>query len=213
MQAFFENWYGQLTAAAAAVLLILIGIGLTKAFSKDSPHKTAKMLVFSAMAVAIAVVLSMLKIIRMPQGGSITLFSMFVITLIGYFYGPAQGILCGMSYGMIQLLIDPYIISPVQMLVDYPLAFAMLGLSGFFRNRSDGLITGYAVSCFGRLIMSVLSGVIFFSEYAGEMNPWAYSIGYNIAYIGGEALLTVVVFMVVTPVRNMVERIKRMALS
>ena len=171
------------------------------------------MLVFSAAAIALATVLSFLKIVELPQGGSITLFSMFAITLIGYFYGPAQGILCGMAYGLIQLILGPYVIHPAQLVIDYPLAFGMLGLSGFLNKRPDGLLAGYMLGVFGRLAMSVISGVIFFADYAGEMDPFIYSVGYNIAYLGGEALLTAVVFMVVPAVKKTVERIKTIALA
>lgn len=207
MQQFFEAWYGQLVTAAAAVLLILIGIGLT---TRERRHAT-RMLVFSAMAIAVGTVLSFLKIVDMPAGGSITLFSMFAVSLIGYFYGPAQGILCGMAYGLIQLALGPYVIHPAQLVIDYPLAFGMLGLSGFLRKRPDGLLAGYILGVFGRLTMSVLSGVIFFAESAGDMNPLVYSVGYNIAYLGGEALLSAVVFMVIPAVKKTVERIRVMA--
>ena len=130
MQAFFEAWYGQVITAIVALLLILVGIGIVVGKNKNRRQAT-RMLVFSAAAIALAMVLSFLKIVEMPQGGSITLFSMFAITLIGYFYGPAQGILCGMAYGLIQLIQDPYVISPAQLIIDYPLAFGMLKLSGF----------------------------------------------------------------------------------
>ena len=208
MHEFFEAWYGQLVTAAVALVLILVGVGFV--IGKNRKQGT-KMLVYSAMAVAVATVLSFLKIVEMPQGGSITLFSMFAITLIGYFYGPAQGILCGMAYGLIQLVTGPYVIHPAQLLMDYPLAFGMLGLAGFLNKRPDGLLAGYVLGVFGRLIMSVLSGVIFFAEYAGDMDPFLYSVGYNIAYLGGEALLTAVVFMVIPSVKKAVERIKIMA--
>ena len=59
--------------------------------------------------------------------------------------------------------------------------------------------------------MSVLSGVIFFAEYAGDMNPLVYSVAYNIAYMGGEALLSAVVFMVIPTVKKVVERVRVMA--
>ena len=208
MQAFFEAWYGQVITAIVAVLLILVGIGIVAGRNKNRRQAT-KMLVFSAAAI----VLSFLKIVELPQGGSLTLFSMFAITLIGYFYGPAQGILCGMAYGLIQLILGPYVIHPAQLVIDYPLAFGMLGLSGFLNKRPDGLLAGYMLGVFGRLVMAVLSGVIFFADYAGEMDPFIYSVGYNIAYLGGEALLTAVVFMVVPAVKKTVERIKTIALA
>ena len=209
MQEFFEAWYGQLTTAIVAIVLILVGVGVS--MRGKSSKQATRMLVFSAMAIALATVLSFLKIVEMPQGGSITLFSMFAITLIGYFYGPAQGILCGMAYGLLQMMLDPYVIHPLQLLVDYPLAFGALGLSGFLNKRPDGLLAGYILGVFGRLVMAVISGVVFFAEYAGDMDPFLYSVGYNIAYLGGEALLTAVVFMVIPSVKKAVEKIRVMA--
>ena len=59
--------------------------------------------------------------------------------------------------------------------------------------------------------MAVISGVVFFAEYAGDMDPFLYSVAYNIAYLGGEALLTAVVFMVIPSVKKAVEKIRVMA--
>lgn len=151
-----------------------------------------KKLVFAAMAIALAMITSYLKLFAMPMGGSITLFSMFFISLIGYWYGPKVGIATGMAYGLLQFVIEPYILSIPQVLVDYPLAFGALGLSGFFSNKKYGLQIGYLVGVFGRFCFAVLSGVIFFASYAGDMNPLVYSIAYNGSYLGAEALITVV---------------------
>ena len=95
-----------------------------------------------------------------------------------------------------------------------PIAFGMLGLSGFFHKRSDGLIPGYIVGVFGRLVCSVLSGVIFFAEYAEGtgLSPFAYSLAYNLAYMGGEAMLTCVL-LILPPVRNAIGYIRRFVLS
>ena len=175
MQEFFEAWYGQLTTAIVAIVLILVGVGVS--MRGKSSKQATRMLVFSAMAIALATVLSFLKIVKMPQGGSL----------------------------------DPYVIHPLQLLVDYPLAFGALGLSGFLNKRPDGLLAGYILGVFGRLVMAVISGVVFFAEYAGDMDPFLYSVGYNIAYLGGEALLTAVVFMVIPSVKKAVEKIRVMA--
>jgi thiamine transporter len=75
----------------------------------------------------------------MPMGGSITLFSMLFVVLIGDWYGPAVGIMAGIAYGLLQLIQDPYIISIPQMLCDYIFAFGALGIGGFFRNIKFGL--------------------------------------------------------------------------
>ena len=81
---------------------------------------TAKQLAFCAMAIALGTVLSNLKIYEFPFGGSITLLSMLIICLPGYWFGLEAGLITGAAYGVLQLIIDPYVIHPVQLLVDYP---------------------------------------------------------------------------------------------
>ena len=114
------------------------------------------------MAVALAVVTSMIKIVKLPMGGSVTLFSMFFITLIGYWFGVKTGILMAVGYGILQMLIDPYIINVYQMFLDYIFAFGALGLSGIFSKVKNGLVKGYLLGVIVRFIFSFLSGWIFF---------------------------------------------------
>lgn len=153
-----------------------------------------KKLVFSAMGIALATITSYIKIWNMPMGGSVTLFSMLFIVLIGYWFGPKYGLLTGIAYGLLQFIIEPYMLSLPQVLLDYPLAFGALGLSGFFHDRKYGLQIGYTVGVLGRFIFSTLSGVIFFASYAPEgMNPWVYSALYQGTYLGAEGLLTLII--------------------
>lgn len=169
-----------------------------------------KQLVFSAVAVALAMITSMIKIIDMPMGGSVTLFSMLFICLIGYWYGPTAGIVTGIAYGLLQFIIDPYMLSIPQVLIDYPLAFGALGLSGLFHNKKFGLQIGYLVGVLGRFVFAILSGVIFFADYAPEgMNPFVYSFLYNGAYLGAEALVTVIILSL-PPVTKALANVKSM---
>ena len=80
-------------------------------------------LVLCAVLIAMSIVLSNIKIIDMPYGGSITLFSMLFATLTGYFCGPKWGLMSGVVLGLLNVGIDPYILFPVQGLLDYILAF------------------------------------------------------------------------------------------
>ena len=118
------------------------------------------------------------------------------------------------AYGMLQLITNPFVISLPQMLIDYPLAFGALGLSGFFANKSHGLIKGYLAGAAGRYCFSVLSGAVFFGTYAADFNmsPWPYALLYNLCYLGGEALLTVVI-LCVPAVSKAFERIKGQAVN
>ena len=100
--------------------------------------KSIKVLVFSAMCIALASVTSMIKVFEFPTGGSITLASTFFATLPGFFFGPAVGIAAGFAHGILQFFLGPYILTPVQVFIDYGLAFAAFGLSGFFASQKFG---------------------------------------------------------------------------
>lgn len=164
--------------------------------AKDNNSKlNAKHIAFAAMALALAVATSMIKVIKLPMGGSVTLFSMLFIVLIGYWYGIKTGLAAALAYGVLQLLLDPYILNIPQVFLDYILGFGALGLSGIFSNSKHGLIKGYIVGVIGRFICSFLSGWIFFAVYTPEFFNSAilYSIVYNGSYIGLEAAVTLVV--------------------
>ena len=145
------------------------------------------------------------------MGGSVTLFSMLFICLIGYWFGPGYGLLTGVAYGVLQFIINPYMLSIPQVLIDYPLAFGALGLSGFFSKSKFGLQIGYAVGVIGRFIFAILSGVIFFASYAPKgMNAFIYSFLYNGAYLGAEAAITLIVISL-PPVNKALAKVKSLA--
>ena len=145
-----------------------------------------------AMAVALAMVLHQLKIYRLPQGGSITAGSMVPLLLVAWAYGPWAGMLAGLIFGMMTLLIGGYVVHPVQGILDYPLAYIALGIAGFFPNHR---FLGGVVGLFGRFFCHFLAGVVFFSQYAWPgWSPWIYSIALNGLFMlleGGLCLLIV----------------------
>lgn len=115
---------GILTVAAVIIALIIIALFVRRAQAKErSARLTTRQLVFSAAALALAMVTSMIKLFEMPMGGSVTLLSMLFIVLIGYWYGPYVGIMTGMAYGLLQFVLEPIFYTIQQMLVDYPLSF------------------------------------------------------------------------------------------
>ena len=204
-----ENYEYILQPAGYAVLVVLLlalivlvgQLGRRKADGQRMEgygrSLDTKKMVFCAMAIALATVTSFIKFAQLPFGGSITLFSMFFVALVGWLYGPKLGLITGLAYGVLQLITGPYIYAPLQVLLDYPLAFGALGLSGFFWRRKNGLIIGYVVGVIGRYVCHVLSGYIFFAEYAPEgMNPMAYTLGYNLTYILPELIATVVILCI-----------------
>ena len=176
--------------------------------TRTSSGAVTKKLVVSAMGIALSMVTSYIKVWEMPMGGSVTLLSMLFICLIGYWYGPKYGLLAGAAYGVLQFIVDPYMLSLPQVFLDYPLAFGALGLSGFFSNKKYGLQAGYVIGVFGRFLCSLLSGVIFFASYAPEgMNPWAYSALYQGSYMSAEAVITLVVISI-PPVTKALKYVK-----
>jgi len=168
-----------------------------------------KTLAISAILMALSVALGAMTLFRMPQGGSVTPFSMLPIFLAAYYFGVPRGLLVGAGVGLLNLLLNPYIVHPVQVLLDYPMAFAALALGGVLRHRKKiGMIAGYLLGVFCRYLVAVASGVIFFSAYAPEnFNGLTWSLWYNLTYLGVEAAMTVVVLLVPV-VRHTLEKLR-----
>ncbi len=198
MQAFFESTTGKIAVIVVImILLLLIAMG-------GREKKTdVRALTISALMIALATVLGQIKIFSMPQGGSVTLFSILPIVVCGYLLGTRRGVMAGFCVGLINLIFGPYVIHPVQLLLDYPVAFGALGLSGLTANMKNGLTKGYIVGIIGRYICAVLSGVIFFGEYAPEgFNAWTWSLWYNLTYLAAEGVITLIVINI-PAVKNM----------
>lgn len=227
MSLFFnqEDGYYSLTTAGTITFFAIIAVLvlLTAFFRKkeSAAVKTAKFfstrqLVFSAVALALGFVASYIKIIDMPWGGSVTLCSMLFVTLIGYWYGPKIGLTAGFAYGILQFLQGggDFILSPMQVCMDYILAFAALGLSGFFSRTKNGLIKGYLFAVFVRGLFHTIGGYLYWMEYMPESFPksfsFLYPFAYNYAYLIVEAFITVVILML-PPVKNAMLRVKSAA--
>ena len=181
----------------AMVVFLIIGC----AIGSRKKRINTKQLCFSGLALALGCVASFLTLFEMPMGGSVTALSMFFISLIGYWYGPVTGIMAAVSYGLIQLTLNPYIVSVPQLMLDYILGFGALGFSGFFSKFKSkfAVIYGFLTGAFGRLVFTVLSGWIFFGSYAsyyGFKYGFTYSLAYNSAYICTEAAITVAILLI-----------------
>jgi thiamine transporter len=199
--------------ALIAILVIVAAILRQRNATSGKAKLTTKQLVFSAVALALAMVCSMIKFANMPMGGSVTLFSMLFVTLIGYWYGPYVGIMTGVAYGLLQFVTEPIFYTLPQMLIDYPLAFGALGLSGFFSNKKYGLQAGYITGVIGRYIFAIISGVVFFGAYAPEGTPAiVYSLTYNATYLVPEAVITLIIISL-PPVSKALGYVKRQAIS
>lgn len=153
--------------------------------------KTTQALAEAGMMIALAALLSTVKIFRMPQGGSVTAGSMIPILIIALRWGPRTGLLTGAAYGVVRYMMSGYVVHPLQGLLDYPVAFALLGLAGFLRSQP---VAGVGVGLLGRFLAHLTAGAVFFSEYApAGQSPWVYSMIYNSGYLGAELVISAVV--------------------
>jgi thiamine transporter len=142
----------------------------------------AEIIIFVAMAGALALISH--SFFGLPQGGSINL-GMVPIFWLALRRGPKIGIFAGAVLGVVDLAIEPFVVNPAQFILDYPLAFACLGLAGFFRKPAVvGPIIGVVVGGTGRFLSHFVSGVFYFPQYAPPgMSPVVYSAIYNATYM------------------------------
>jgi len=204
LQGFFESTTGQIISVAVLVILFA-GVLLSGKKQKTN----TKTMVVSALLVGLSIVLTRITIYSLPQGGSVSLFGMLPIVICAYFFGTRRAVMCGMCVGMIDLIFKPYVIHPIQLLLDYPLAFAMLGLAGLANKFSDkwGMIPGIILGTFGRFVCAFLSGMIFFGMYAPEgQNLVVYSIVYNGLYLVPEAIICIVLALI-PQIRQLAKRL------
>lgn len=165
------------------------------------------------ICIAVAFVLSMVKIFEMPQGGSVTPASMLPIVFFALCFGVGPGFAVAFIFSLLQL-INGFLMHPVQILLDYILAFSFLGVAGFFapskvtRAKESNILNRLThipvykifaavfIGVFGRLVCSVLSGVIFYASYAPEgQSAFVYSLIYNGTFLLAEFAITVVLLV------------------
>jgi thiamine transporter len=160
-------------------------------FRNPNSFRNPKVLAEIALFTALATTLSLIVIYVMPQGGSITLASMVPIIWLALRRGPKIGIATGLLYGIIQFMLLPYAIDPIQVLLDYPLAFAVLGLAGFFQTKP---VLGSAIGIAGRFLMHFIAGAVYWAPiYAPNLDPIAYSTVYNSSYLLPELVISGVI--------------------
>ncbi|MCL1884837.1 MAG: energy-coupled thiamine transporter ThiT [Defluviitaleaceae bacterium] len=150
-----------------------------------------KTLVVCAVCIALAFALNQVSLFRMPQGGSITPFSMMFVVLAGYWFGPVWGIISGVAMGLLNMSTGFVSAHPLSPALDYPIAFGMLGFAGFFRKMKFGLQIGYVVGVFGRFLSVWLSGYLFWLERIPG-SAWGSAV-YNATYIAPEMIATLVI--------------------
>jgi thiamine transporter len=153
----------------------------------------AEAIVFIALSAA----LNSIKLYQLPYGGSVTLAGMVPILWLSLRRGPVIGTYAGIVLGLVVMIIEPYLYNPVQILLDYPVAFGALGLAGFFKKRP---LVGVGAGMLGRFISHFISGVFFFCMYAEywNMDPVTYSVAYNGSYLLPEFVVSAVIIYILS---------------
>lgn len=157
---------------------------------------STRMLAEAGLLLALAQILSYVKVYEAPFGGSVTAGSMIPIILFALRWGAGWGVVVGAVYGVMQFFLGGEIYSYhiVSILFDYLVAFGMLGLAGLFKGTMKGVFAGTFIGIFGRFICHIISGVIVWASYAPEgMNPWIYSVLYNGSYLLPEFILSMLI--------------------
>lgn len=164
---------------------------------------SVRMLTEGGVMIALSILLSYIKIYQSPQGGSVTAGSMIPIMFFAMRWGVGPGVFVGSIYGILHFILKPYFFHPVQVLLDYPVAYGFLGLAGIATIKNGKLdwedrfliFISILLAIGGRFVSHILSGVIFFAEYAGEQNPWIYSSIYNAGYLIPELIISSIILM------------------
>lgn len=177
-----ENIQGILSSWTSIATLVGILILYCVFIKVKKINFTTKLISHISLAVAMAVILSFIKLFQLPFGGSANLAAMLPIILISLIYGPIIGIFTGFVYSVLNFVIGPaYILHPIQVLFDYTLPFMAIGLAGFFKNNK---YLSIGVGFFGMFVFNYIAGVIFWGSYAADYNmtPYIYSLVYNGSY-------------------------------
>lgn len=205
----YEQFFSSIPGQALCIAVIILFFAAIFFVTRKEKLST-KAITMSAILIALAFVANnFLPRWRLANGGSVTLFSMLCLYLIGYTMGLKVGVIGGMTYGVLDLLFSASAYYPLQILLDFPLAFGAIGVGAILRDKKFGLQTGYILGIFLRFVMSFLSGYFFFAEYTPEgFSPFLWAVVYNGSYIAIEGFISLVV-MSLKPVSNAIARMRR----
>ena len=163
-------------------------------------NSNIKRLCVSAIMIALATVLSLIKVYTLPLGGSITLLSMVPIAFLSVSYGMGWGFFSAFVYSLIQMLLDLAAISSWGLtpaifvgciMFDYILAYTALGIAGVFRKKGTiGVVLGVCLALFLRFVSHFMSGIILFRSYEMFNSPFLWSLFYNGSYMLPEMIFT-----------------------
>ena len=167
-------------------------------------HLKLRALCEGAVLIAVAQILSLIKLWEMPWGGSVVL-SMVPIIMYAVRWGFGPGMLASFVFGVLQFVFDGgFAIGWQSIIGDYLLAFTVLGVAGLFRGRKGGIFLGTTVGGLARFMVHYVVGATIWAEYMPDAffgmsmkSPWFYSLLYNLAYMVPNILITLLVFAVI----------------
>lgn len=200
-EGFIEIFKNPLSIAALlGLMIVILALISFKKIKLDS-----KTMARIGLALALATILDFIKVIDLPNGiGSINLGSVVPIIVIALFYGPEIGMLTGLLFGLINLIISPYIVHPLQVLFDYPLPYMAVGLAGYFKNKK---LIGASVGMFFKFIFHFISGFLFFGQFAPNgWSPALYSFIANASYVGSN-LIIVIILLLILPIDTVFKKV------
>ena len=209
------NTVGLYVSAAVLVLAVIAAAFLCG--RKDKKGFSTRSITFAAVCIAMSFALSYLKIVEMPQGGSITIASLLPLMIYSYMFGTKKGVFAGFIYGILQAFQDTYILHPAQFLLDYPLAFSAIGLAGMFANVKAlkfpqvRFALGALVAACGRFLMHFLSGIFAFGYFANIQPVWLYSLIYQAGYVLPDIAIAIVAGVLVFSSKTFVREMERRA--
>lgn len=178
------NLVGMIVSAVVfmAIMVVMWFVGDKRKMSDT------RSIVYGAISIALSFALSYARIFKLPQGGSVTFASLLPLMIYCCMFGTRRGLIVCTIYGVLQALQDPYIIHPMQFLLDYPLAFGLIGVSGIFMEKGVfkdkkvvAFLLGGVIAVVLRYACHVCSGVFAFADYA-DLDKYGTAIAYSLAY-------------------------------
>ena len=187
---------------AMAGLIVALAL-LTFFFGrKDRKGFDSRTISYAAVCIAMSFALSYLAPIHLPYGGSVTIASLLPLMIYSYMFGVRKGVFAGAIYGLLQVIQDPWILHPAQLLLDYPIAFAGIGLAGMFRGVEKfrkmpqvSFLLGALVGSAIRYLAHLFAGVFAFGQFAADYgfdSDWLYSLTYN-SFVFADIAIAIVV--------------------
>lgn len=181
------------------VIILYKGDSFMNHIQESGKTMNTRMIVEAAMAIAISYILHYIVLFQMPQGGAIKAANLVPLLIFSYRWGGKAGILASVTYGLITFILGfKFSLHIMSIVLDYLVAYGIVGVAGFFKDNTRGLVMGSILACFLKWCASVVSGAVIFASYApaGE-NPWMYSMIYNASYMLPDAVINIIVLLIV----------------